>query len=155
MGLSVVARFSSLVEARVACGALQAAGIDAQLFDQNFGSVMWIDQTAIGGFRVVVPDAVVANAAAYFRDFRPPAPTAEPAAEDGVRVGDYGLSVLALVLAFVLGPVAGWLVVGARRGRFDWRVVGLAVVTLGLVVVTLVLTTDLIGAFLGRWLRPA
>ena len=55
MTLSVVATYSSLPEAYIAAGALRAAGFDAEVFDGNFGSVVWMDQVAIGGFRVVAP----------------------------------------------------------------------------------------------------
>ncbi len=54
MAVSVVAAFPSLSEAQIACGALRAAGFDAQLFDENFGRVLAID--LVGGFRVVAPD---------------------------------------------------------------------------------------------------
>jgi len=54
MGLSVVAAFPSLMEAQIACGALCAAGFDAEVFDQNFGRVIPTD--LIGGFRIMVPE---------------------------------------------------------------------------------------------------
>ncbi len=151
MGLRVAAKFSSLVEARVACGALQAAGFDAQLFDQNFGSVMWVDQVAIGGFRVMVPEEEVADAAAFLLDIRQSAPPAETE----VRVADHAFRALPLVLLAVLSPLAGWIVVGARQRRFaPWQVVGFAMVAASLACVALFGVAGLAGRILDGWVHP-
>ncbi len=53
MDLEVVASFSSLIEAQIACSALRAAGVAAQLMDQNFSSI--IPAAPIGGFRLGAP----------------------------------------------------------------------------------------------------
>lgn len=64
--LKVVAALPSLMEAQIACGALQAAGFDAQVFDQAFGGVISTD--LIGGFRIVVPIAEAREAEAFLRE---------------------------------------------------------------------------------------
>jgi hypothetical protein len=53
MDLEFVAAFSTLIEAQVACSALRAAGVPAQLMDQNFSSIL--PTQPIGGFRVAAP----------------------------------------------------------------------------------------------------
>ncbi len=54
MAMQVVDEFPSLMEAQIACGALRAAGFDAQVFDQALGAL--IPSGAVGPFRVVVPE---------------------------------------------------------------------------------------------------
>jgi len=54
MSFAVVAAYPSLTEAQIACGALRAAGLRADVLDQNFGGVMPTD--LLGGFRLVVPE---------------------------------------------------------------------------------------------------
>ena len=53
MDLEPVAAFPSLMEAQIACSALRAAGIAAEVMDQNFSSLFPTAQ--IGGFRVAAP----------------------------------------------------------------------------------------------------
>lgn len=53
MDLELVAAFPSLIEAQVVCSALRAAGVPAELMDQNFSSIFPTAQ--IGGFRVAAP----------------------------------------------------------------------------------------------------
>ena len=60
MDLELVAAFSSLMEAQIVCGALQASGIAARLMDQNYSSILPTAQ--IGGFRVGAPIGEAARA---------------------------------------------------------------------------------------------
>ncbi len=53
MDIEVVASFSSLVEAQIACSALRSAGVAAQLMDQAFSSIL--PTAPLGGFRVGAP----------------------------------------------------------------------------------------------------
>jgi hypothetical protein len=53
MDLELVAAFASLMEAQVACSALRAAGVNAQVMDPGFSSVFPTAQ--IGGYRVAAP----------------------------------------------------------------------------------------------------
>ena len=62
MGLGLVARIPSLVEAQIAAGALRSAGIDAQVFDANFGQVEAPVIEALGGFRIMAPAEQTAEA---------------------------------------------------------------------------------------------
>jgi len=68
MGLSVVAAFPGLMEAQIACGALRAAGFDAELFDQNFGGMLPTD--LIGGFRIMAPEDQAPVAKAFLAELR-------------------------------------------------------------------------------------
>ncbi len=54
MALSVIASFTSLTEAQIACGGLRAGGFEADVLDQNFGGLM--PTGLIGKFRLVVPE---------------------------------------------------------------------------------------------------
>jgi hypothetical protein len=62
MGLVVVTRLPTLVEAQIATGALRSAGINAQVFDANFGGVEAPVIEALGGFRIMAPEDEVASA---------------------------------------------------------------------------------------------
>jgi hypothetical protein len=64
--LEVVAAFSSLIEAQVVCSALRAAGIAAQVMDQNFSSVF--PTTPLAGFRVGAPIGDGARARRLLKD---------------------------------------------------------------------------------------
>ena len=55
MATQIVDEFPSLMEAQIACGALRAAGFDAQVFDEGLGAA--IPTGLLGDFRVVVPAA--------------------------------------------------------------------------------------------------
>jgi hypothetical protein len=60
MDLEFVASFSTLIEAQVVCSALRAAGVPAQLMDQNFSSIL--PTQPLGGFRVAAPYGEAARA---------------------------------------------------------------------------------------------
>jgi hypothetical protein len=53
MDLELVAAFPSLMEAQIACSALQAAGVNAQLMDQNYSTIF--PTAHIGGYRIAAP----------------------------------------------------------------------------------------------------
>jgi hypothetical protein len=57
MALEVVTRIPTLAEAQIAAGALRASGIDAEVFDANFGQVESPVIEQLGGFRVMAPGA--------------------------------------------------------------------------------------------------
>ena len=135
MALSVAATFASLPEAQIAAGALRASGVDAQVFDDNFGTMMWTDQVAIGGFRVIVPEVERADAVAFLRDVAKSAPRRRPSPrERGVL-----WRALALLAGLALLPEAGWLVIGLKRrasypGRAGFAVMFVVSMALFLVV---------------------
>lgn len=62
MGLALVTRIPSLVEAQIAAGALRSAGIDAQVFDAAFGAMEAPVIEQLGGFRIMAPEAQIAAA---------------------------------------------------------------------------------------------
>ena len=62
MALALVARLPTLPEAQIAAGALRSAGIDAQVFDANFGGVEAPVIEALGGFRIMAPEHEAATA---------------------------------------------------------------------------------------------
>ena len=79
MALAVVTRIPSFVEAQIAVGALRSGGIDAELFDGNFGQVESPVIESLGGFRVMAPEHQVAAARALLKDIRAsPGLVAEP-----------------------------------------------------------------------------
>jgi hypothetical protein len=119
VGLSVVARISTLEEAQVACGALRAAGFRAEVFDHVVGTVYWLYQNAVGGFRIVVPAAELEDAVAYLsriqsdrRRLRRPR-----------RKGDELWSVAALGAFLWLHPALAWAIVAARKARRGRRLI--------------------------------
>ena len=66
MDLEIVSAFSSLIEAQVVCSALRAAGISAQVIDQNFSSI--VPAAPIGGFRVGCPYGDATKARRLLKD---------------------------------------------------------------------------------------
>jgi hypothetical protein len=113
MGLRVVARLSTLVEAEVACATLRAAGFHAEVFDLAIGTVYWLYQTAIGGFRIVVPEDELEDAVGCLVEID----RSKPRIRRPVRKGDIVWSYAALGAILTLGSPVGWLIVGLRIRR--------------------------------------
>ena len=67
MGLAIVARMPSLVEAQIAAGALRSAGVAAEVFDANFGQIEAPVIEALGGFRIMAPEGECAEAREILR----------------------------------------------------------------------------------------
>ena len=65
MALVEVARFSSLQEAVIARSALEAMGFHPQVFDEYRANLIWTEQTALGGIRLVGPDFEASEARAF------------------------------------------------------------------------------------------
>lgn len=124
MALVEAARFHTLSEAHVAAALLRSAGIPASLSDTHYGSVFWIEQKALGGFRISVPEQDLADTITLL-DVPPAGPDPEDEAAGDEEIGRRSLAV---VLMFVLGPAAGWLV--AQRRRFGPSIGEVAVGTL-------------------------
>ena len=70
MGLALVTRIPGLMEAQIAAGALRAAGIDAEVFDQGFGAMEAPVIESLGGYRVMAPADQVALARETLRAIR-------------------------------------------------------------------------------------
>ena len=62
MGLALVTRIPNLMEAHIVVGALRSAGIAAEVFDGNFGAMEAPVIEGLGGYRVMAPEAEVADA---------------------------------------------------------------------------------------------
>ena len=115
MGLVVVARVPTLVEAHIASGALRSAGFNAQVFDANFGGMEAPVIEGLGGYRIMAPESEAAAARETLRalkanpvpgDPEDNQPWATPAPRSS-RFQARGMRVLALVL---LGaPLIVWL----------------------------------------------
>jgi len=103
MALVEAARFHTLSEAQVAASVLHSAGIPASIADAHFGSVFWLHQNALGGYRLSVPEEDVADAAAMLD-----VPIPAPLDDEPEELLSPGRRVAAGALA--LWPEAGWLV---------------------------------------------
>lgn len=64
MSLAVVRTYSHAMEAQMACGALRAEGIEAQIADEHLVTQDWLLSNAVGGVRVQVPTAQLEEARA-------------------------------------------------------------------------------------------
>ena len=62
MQFAVVRTYSHAMEAQMARGALQAAGIDAQIADEHLVTQDWLLSNAVGGVRLQVPEADLESA---------------------------------------------------------------------------------------------
>ena len=75
MGLALVTRIPNLPEAQIAAGALRSAGIAAEVFDANFGTMEAPVIEGLGGYRLMAPQEQVAEARETLKALRAsPAP---------------------------------------------------------------------------------
>lgn len=81
MGLAIVTRIPSLVEAQIAAGALRSAGIAAEVFDGNFGGMEAPVIEGLGGYRLMAPEDEVASAREVLRQLKASPRLVDP--EDG------------------------------------------------------------------------
>ncbi len=123
MALAVVTRIPSLSEAQIAVGALRSGGIDAQLFDGNFGAMESPVIEGLGGFRIMAPEDQVAAARDVLKLLRASPGLGEPdemgpwamQARDSARTRGRGMRLIAIALLsapfllWVLARLIGWL----------------------------------------------
>ncbi|HWF78259.1 MAG TPA: DUF2007 domain-containing protein [Caulobacteraceae bacterium] len=123
MGLALVTRIPSLVEAQIAAGALRSAGIDAQVFDAAFGAMESPVIEQLGGLRIMAPEEQLAAARDALNLLRASPGLGEPdelgpwatQARDAARTRGRGMRLVAFLLLsapFLLWMVvrlAGWL----------------------------------------------
>jgi hypothetical protein len=124
MALAVVASFTDLQEAHIAAGALRAAGLQAEVFDNQLGTVDWMIQRALGGFRLAVPDQEAGTARELLAEFARDAPAREPV-EDRIGVRQ--------AAGFAALPIPELAYLTARRrgvGAESWAGMGMALVLL-------------------------
>ncbi|MCE3288283.1 MAG: hypothetical protein K0R83_295 [Caulobacter sp.] len=112
MTLSILARFHTQSEAQVAASALRSAGLGALVFDEHYGGVDWVAQSALGGYRVMLPTdeltdgrAILAIAAEVGPDPESPPPV----------TGSIPATALTLAVGMLTGGEGGWLVTGIRK----------------------------------------
>lgn len=109
MALVEAARFHTLSEAQVAASLLRSAGIAPAIADAHYGSVFWMEQSALGGYRLTVAEEELADTLALLQ-----APAPEPLDEDFEPMSG-GQRLLAGALGLAI-PAAGWLATGRRTG---------------------------------------
>ncbi len=109
MDVVEVARFTDLTEAQIAAGALRSAGFAAEVQDANLGTVDFLLQRAMGGFRLVTPAGEHAEASAFLAELQAnaPPPLAEPSGSPERTAG-------AILLMLLFGWAGGFL--AAKRG---------------------------------------
>jgi hypothetical protein len=70
MALVEIARFLDVREAQIARSALQASGLNAVLMDEYRAQNIWMEQLAIGGVRLFVPEADAEGASSFLDQIR-------------------------------------------------------------------------------------
>ena len=70
MGLALVTRIPSLMEAHIAAGALRSGGIEAVVFDGVFGGMEAPVIEGLGGYRLMAPEEDVVEARATLKALR-------------------------------------------------------------------------------------
>ena len=121
MGLALVTRIPNLMEAHIVVGALRSAGIAAEVFDGNFGTIEAPVIEGLGGYRVMAPEDEVAEARATLKALRATpglstgedeSPWGSPAATSS-RVRSKGMQLVAALL--LSAPFVVWLILNLLR----------------------------------------
>jgi hypothetical protein len=114
MGLSYVGYYAMSSEAWVVRSVLRSAGIPAEVFDHSRGSMIWTEQTMLGGFRVAVPTRDLDDSLAILKEV---APRAE-------RIKDAGWTVGAMIVALFCFSfdIALWGYPRTKTRPTPWRV---------------------------------
>ena len=125
MALVQVARYHTLSEAHVAASVLQSAGIAASIADAHYGSVFWLEQSALGGYRLSVASEDLPDAVEILHSPPPPDP-ADEAPDDPLPTGQ---RLAAGALTVTMGPAAAWLATKGWKwsGPFDDQAGGISV----------------------------
>ena len=113
MGLTYVGYYAMSSEAWVVRSVLRSAGIPAEVFDHYRGSMIWTEQTMLGGFRVAVPTRDLADALAILKEV---APRPEPIKDAGWTVGAMIVAIFCFWFFY-----AGWAYFEARTRPARWR----------------------------------
>ena len=120
MGLALVTRIPSLMEAHIAAGALRSAGIAAEVFDGSFGAMEAPVIEGLGGYRLMAPEEEVAAARETLKAIRagpglastddePSSPWTPPA--PAPRWRSKGMRVVGVL--FLAAPLVVWLLLRA------------------------------------------
>lgn len=115
MTLSILARFHTQSDAQVAASALRSAGLGAIVFDEHYGGIDWVAQSALGGYRLMLPTSELANGRAILAiaTEAPDDPEAEPAIS-----GSLPATALTMAVGVATGFEGGWIVVGLRKRQW-------------------------------------
>jgi len=120
VGLALVTRIPSLMEAHIAAGALRSAGIAAEVFDGSFGAMEAPVIEGLGGYRLMAPEEEVAAARETLKAIRagpglastddePSSPWTPPA--PAPRWRSKGMRIVGLL--FLGAPLVVWLLLRA------------------------------------------
>ncbi len=115
MPLSILARFNTQTDAQVAASALRSAGLSVVVFDEHYGGIDWVAQSALGGYRVMLPAEELADGQAILAIATEAGP--DPEADPPVT-GSIPATVLTLAVGLVTGFEGGWLVTGVRKRQW-------------------------------------
>ncbi|MDO9337836.1 MAG: hypothetical protein Q7T61_15685 [Caulobacter sp.] len=115
MTLSILGRFHTQSDAQVAASALRSAGLSPTVFDEHYGGIDWVAQSALGGYRVMLPTEELADGRAILAI----AAQAGPDPEAGPAVaGSIPATALTLAVGLITGFEGGWLVTGIRKRQW-------------------------------------
>lgn len=113
MALVEVARFDDLQEAQIAAGALRGAGLTPLVQNEQWGSVAFFMQRAMGGFRIWTPEEEADDARALIDACR----QSDPAALDWTSHPEAISAAPASLFWALMDPQAGgWAWARLRRG---------------------------------------
>jgi hypothetical protein len=115
MTLSILARFHTQSDAQVAASALRSAGLSPMVFDEHYGGIDWVAQSALGGYRVMLPEGELPDGRAILAIAAQAGP--DPEAQPPVA-GSLPATALTLAVGMVTGFEGGWLVTGIRKRQW-------------------------------------
>jgi hypothetical protein len=118
VGLALVTRIPSLMEAHIAAGALRSAGIAAEVFDAGFGAMEAPVIEGLGGYRLMAPEEEVAAARETLKAIRsgpglaltddePRSPWEPPPTPPAARWQSKGMRIVGVL--FLAAPLVIWL----------------------------------------------
>ena len=129
MALVECRRFPTLPQAQVASSALSSAGLHPYVFDEFRASMLWTEQFALNGIRVMVPDDELAVATEILGEDPPAGPIHHAARIRGAS--------LSFAMWAALAFLVGWPVAGFKRPGLFHRVTAAVATVLILAMVAL------------------
>ena len=115
MALQCLARFHTLPEAQVVATLLTSAGFSPSVFDLHYGGLDWAAQSALGGYRLMLPAAELADARGLLRTPDLALDLPEDETPPPVTTGGPLSTLAALATAAASVAEVGWLVAGQNR----------------------------------------
>jgi hypothetical protein len=117
MSLAVFGRYHTQSEAGVIASLLRSAGFAPVVFDEHYGGVIWTAQTALGGYRLMLPNADIEPALALLAEARAQAVEDNPEVNAAPVDISPPSTVVYLLALLTMGPEIGWLAAPALRRR--------------------------------------